>query len=168
MAMATKEEKIQSKQPSIKDAMNSPRGTKYTSGHSRQIQLSKMVTNDLINGLVLPLSIVERTEFLRAMHTVYPKFVVPSPRSICRDVLPKTVEKVESELKRICKSSRFVSVTIDTWTDRRMRCFYGITIHLIEQCLFKSYLLAFKYLSVVFIGISHRGENETLVNGIQL
>ncbi|CAF1444839.1 unnamed protein product [Didymodactylos carnosus] len=96
MALATKEEKIQSKQPSIKDAMNSPRGTKYTSGHPRQIQLSKMVTNDLIIGLVLPLSIVERPEFLRAMHTVDPKFVVPSRRSICRDVLPKTVEKVES------------------------------------------------------------------------
>ncbi|CAF1194011.1 unnamed protein product [Didymodactylos carnosus] len=137
MALATKEEKIQSKQPSIKDAMNSPRGTKYTSGHPRQIQLSKMVTNDLIIGLVLPLSIVERPEFLRAMHTVDPKFVVPSRRSIC--------------------------LTIDTWTDRRMRCFYGITIHLIEQCLFKSYLLAFKYLSGSHTGDKLLKEYEAIM-----
>jgi hypothetical protein len=81
-ALVTKEEKIQSKQPSIKDSMNSPRGTKYTSSHPRQIELSKMATNDLIIGLVLPLSIVKRPEFLQAMHTVDPKFVVPSRRSI--------------------------------------------------------------------------------------
>jgi zinc finger BED domain-containing protein 1 (E3 SUMO-protein ligase ZBED1) len=149
--LVIQEEKMQSKQPSIKDAMSSPRGTKYTSAHPRQMELSKMVTNDLIIGLVLPLSIVERPEFLRAMHTVDPKFVVPSRRSICRDILPKAIEKVESELKRICKLSRFVSLTLDMWTDRRMRCFYAITIHLIEQCLFKSHLLAFKHLSGMFL-----------------
>jgi len=148
--LVMKEEKSQLKQSSIKNAMISPRGTKYTRDHPRQIALSKMVTNDLIIGLVLPLSIVERPEFLQAMFTVDPKFVVPSRRSLCRDALPKMVEKVENELKRISKSSRFVSMTLDLWTDRRMRCFYAITIHFISQCLFKSHLLAFKYFSGMF------------------
>ena len=145
--LTMKEEKSQLKQPSIQNAMISPRGTKYTRDNPRQIALSKMITNDLIIGLMLPLSIVERPEFLQAMSTVDPKFVVPSRRSICRDVLPKIVDKVESELKEACKSSRFVALTLDLWTDRRMRCFYAITIHFINQCLFKSHLLAFKYLS---------------------
>ena len=81
------------------------------------------------------------------MFTFDQKFVVPSRRSICRDVLPKIVDKVESELKEVCQSSRFVALTLDLWTYRRMRCFYAITIHFINQCLFKSHLLAFKYLS---------------------
>jgi hypothetical protein len=148
--LAIKEEKSQLTQSSIKNAMMSPRGTKYTHDHPRQIALSKMVTNDLIIGLALPLSIVERPEFLQAMLTVDPKFVVPSRRSLCRDVLPKMVEKVEGELKRIFKSSRFLAMTLDLWTDRRMRCFYAITIHFISQCLFKSHLLAFKHFSGMF------------------
>ena len=148
--LAIKEETPQLKQPSIQNAMISPRGTKYTRDNPRQIALSKMVINDLIIGLMLPLSIVERPEFSQAMFTVDSKFVVPSRRSICRDVLPKMVDKVESELKQACKSIRFVALTLDLRIDRRMRSFYAITIHYINQCLFKSHLLAFKYLSGLF------------------
>lgn len=142
------------KQQSIKNALVSPRGTRYTNDNPRQIELSKMVTNDLIIGLALPLSIVERPEFVQAMRTVDPRFVVPSRRSLCRDVLPHAFAKVENELKRICKENRFVSLTLDIWTDRRMRSFFAVTLHLIEQCLFKSHLLAFKCLSG-----SHTGDN---------
>lgn len=145
-----KEENIRLKQSSIKNSMMSPRGTKYHVDHPRQKELSKMVTNDLIIGLGLPLSIVERPEFLRAMLTVDSKFVVPSRRSVCRDILPKAVHAIENHLKAICKSSRFVSLTLDAWTDRRMRCFYGVTIHLINENQFKSHLLAFKSLSGMF------------------
>ena len=63
--LVEKEEALKSKQPSIKSALVSPRGTKYASGHPRQVELSKMVTNDLVIGLALPLSIVERSEFLK-------------------------------------------------------------------------------------------------------
>jgi hypothetical protein len=148
--LTAKQEQCQLKQPSIKNALMSPRGTKYTHDHPRQMALAKMVTSDLIIGLALPLSIVERPEFLRAMVTVDSKFVVPSRRKLARDVLPKAVERVEAELQRICHASRFVSLTLDIWTDRRMRSFYAMTIHLIDQCVFKSHLLIFKYFSGMF------------------
>lgn len=149
--LATKEEKNVSQQPDIKTAMTSPRGTKYSSNHPRQMELSRMVTHDLIIGLALPLSLVERPEFLRAMQTVDSKFVAPSRRSLSRDILPKSIEKVENELKRICRENRSVSLTLDLWTDRRMRSFYAITIHLVDKKVFKSYLLAFKHLSGIYI-----------------
>ena len=133
--LTTKEEKPQLKQPSIQNAMISPRGTKYTRDNPRQIALSKMVINDLIIDLMLPLSIVERPEFSQAMFTVHPTFVVPSRMSICRDVLPKMIDKVESELKQACKSSRFVALTLDLCADRRIRWLHAITIHYINQCL---------------------------------
>ena len=136
-ALAVHDDKVKSKQPSIKDALKSSHGTKYASGHPRQMELSKMVINDFIIDLGLPLSIVERPGFLRAMHTVDHKFVVPSRRSLCRDVLPKMIEKVDVELKRICNAARFVSLTLDVWSDRRLRSFYAITVHHIDQCQFK-------------------------------
>lgn len=152
--LAAKQEQTNLKQTSIKIAMMSPRGTKYAHDHPRQISLAKMVTNDLIIGLALPLSIVERSEFLHAMATVDQMFIVPSRRKLARDVLPKLVGAVEAELKQICKASQFVSLTFDIWTDRRMRSFYAITVHLIDQCLFKSHLLAFKYISGMFFNFT--------------
>ena len=105
------EEKSQLKQPSMNNAMMSLCGTKYTRNHPQQITLSKMVTNDLTIDLALPFS------------TVDPKFVVPCGSYSCRDVLPKMVGNVESELKRISNSSRFLSMTLDLRIDRRMQCF---------------------------------------------
>ncbi|CAF1554127.1 unnamed protein product [Adineta ricciae] len=46
--LALKEEKILSQKPDIKTAMTSPRGTRHSSDHSRQIELSRVVTHDLI------------------------------------------------------------------------------------------------------------------------
>ena len=56
--LAAKQDQCQLKQPSIKNALMSPRGTKYAHDHSRQVALANMVTSDLIIGLALPLSIV--------------------------------------------------------------------------------------------------------------
>ena len=152
--LAAKQEQCQLKQPCIKNALMSPRDTKYAHDHPRQLALANMVISDLIIGLALPLSIVERPEFLRAMTTVDSKFAVLSRRTLARDTLPKAVERAETELQRICHASQFVSLTLDIWTDRRMRSFYAMTIHLIDQCVFKSHLLVFKYFAGMSFGFA--------------
>ena len=63
--------------------------TKYGSTHPRQIELTRMVFNDFIVGLDMPLSITEKPSFIHAMTIVDPKFRVPSRRSITVDYLPK-------------------------------------------------------------------------------
>ena len=63
--------------------------TKYGLAHPRQIESTRMVFNDFVIGLTLPLSITEKPSFVRAMMTVDSKFRIPSRRSITCSYLLK-------------------------------------------------------------------------------
>ncbi|CAF1416363.1 unnamed protein product [Rotaria sordida] len=144
------------KQISLEDSLSSSSHTsKYGPVHPRQVELTRMVFNDFIIGLDLPLSITEKPAFIQAMKTVDPKFHVPSRRSITSDYLPKLHEQITNNLKKACSSADFLSLTFDGWTDRRMRAFYAVTMHYIDQTgQIKAHLLAFNPLSG-----NHTGEN---------
>lgn len=82
------------------------------------------------------------------MKTVDPKFCVPSRRLITSDCLPKLHEQIINKLKSVCSLTDFISLTFDGWSDRRMRAFYAVTIHYIDQIgQLKAHLLAFNPLS---------------------
>ncbi|CAF1436072.1 unnamed protein product, partial [Didymodactylos carnosus] len=70
---ASKEKKSENKMQQVTlDTILSPTShtMKYGLGHLRQTELTKMVFNDLVLGLDLPLSITEKPAFVRAM-TIY-------------------------------------------------------------------------------------------------
>lgn len=119
---------------------------KYNTRNTRQMELTKMIVNDLIVDLGLPLSIVERPAFLRAMKTVDPKFSVLSRRSLSRDSLPTALESVMTKVKKACDDAKFVALTLDVWSDRRMRSFIAITMHTVAEtdASFQNYLLTFQ------------------------
>lgn len=121
----------------------------YGAQNPRQQELTRMVVHDLIIDLGLPVSIVDHPTFVRAMNIVDPKFVLVSRRSLCRKVLPTALEELMVKLKRICYESRFLSLTLDIWTDRRVRAFLAITMHTINEVNgnFNNYLITFRPLS---------------------
>jgi hypothetical protein len=137
------------KQPTLLDTLSTPpRLSRYATIHPRQLELSEMVFKDLIIELDLPLSILKKPAFIRAMSVVDPKFRVPSRRLLTCDYLPKLYDQLIMKLKKICSSTPFVSLTFDAWTDRRMRAFYAVTVHYVDQVgQSKSHLLAFNPLS---------------------
>ena len=116
---------------------------KYGDKNSRQLELTRMIVQDLIIDLGLPLSIVDHPAFLRAMNTIDPKFTVLSRRSLCREALPATLEQIMEKVREACNEAQFVALTLDLWSDRRMRTFIGITMHTISKNdnSFKNYLL---------------------------
>jgi len=59
------------------------------------------------------------------------------------------LEQITMKLKQACRDAQFVSLTLDVWTDRRMRAFLAVTMHTISESddVFKNYLLAFQPLS---------------------
>ncbi|CAF1205489.1 unnamed protein product [Didymodactylos carnosus] len=135
----------------------------YGLSHPRQIELNNMIINDLIIDLGLPLSIVERPAFLRAISKVDFKFHVQSRRSICRESIPAVYDKIIGELKTICTTAKFISLTLDIWTDRRMRPFYAVTGHSIIDCIFKSYVLLFLPLTGSHTGEALLNEFEKII-----
>ncbi|CAF2818912.1 unnamed protein product [Rotaria sp. Silwood2] len=123
--------------------------SKYGSVHPRQVELTRMVFNDFIIALDLPLSITEKPAFIQAMNTVDPKFRIPSRRSITSDYLSKLHEQIINKLKNACSLADFLSLTFDGWTDRRLQTFYAVKMHYIDQMeQLKTHLLGFNPLSV--------------------
>ncbi|CAF0994470.1 unnamed protein product [Didymodactylos carnosus] len=98
------------------------------------------------------------------MSTADSKFHVQSRRSICRESIPALYDKMIRELKTICTTAEFISLTLDIWTDRRMRPFYAVTGHSIIDCVFKSYVLSFLSLTGSHTGEALLNEFEKIIS----
>ena len=62
------------------------------------------------------------------MNLVDPKFTITSRRTLSRSTVPRLYNNMNKELKRFCDHQvEFISLTLDIWTDRRMRAFYAMT-----------------------------------------
>jgi len=92
----------------------------------------------------LPLSIVDNVSFKNFMNDADPKYAPVSRRNITRTFLPALEKRIISKLKEICCKVNHVSLTLDLWTDRRMRSYFGITLHAIIHDEYKSFLLSFE------------------------
>ncbi|CAF1493068.1 unnamed protein product, partial [Didymodactylos carnosus] len=83
---------------------------------------------------------------------------------ICRESIPALHVKMIRELKTICTTAEFISLTLDIWTDRRMRPFYAVTGHSIVDCVFKSYVLSFLPLTGSHTGEALLNEFEKIIS----
>ena len=102
-----------------------------------------MIVKLFIVELGLPMSIVDRSAFPRAMHIVDPHFSMPSRRSIARSALPALYEQMVINIKSRCFTANHAAASLNCWTDRRMRPFFSVTAHTINRGHFESYVLAF-------------------------
>lgn len=102
----------------------------------------------------MPVSMVEQPWFKNFMKVVDPKFRVPTRYTFSSHIKSSFSSK-QSKLKALLVETKWVSCTLDMWSDRRMRSYMGITVHLLSADLqLNSYLLDFSY----FTG-SHTAEN---------
>lgn len=131
---------------------------KYGFGHSQQRAITDAIISDLIINCSMPLSIVENVNFRHFLEVVDSRY---SP--ICRSTVSSTLSKLATtsreKIRQQLSSASIggVSVTVDIWSDRKMRGFLGVTAHTMLVCegsvSAKSYLLCCKR----FKG-SHTGE----------
>ncbi|CAF4766171.1 unnamed protein product [Rotaria magnacalcarata] len=94
----------------------------------------------------MPLSIVDHVSFKNFMNDVDPKYKPIHRRDITRSFLPTLHQRCIKKLQEICAQSTYVSLTLDVWTDRRMRSYFGVTLHTIINDKYKSFLLSFEQL----------------------
>ncbi|CAF1166722.1 unnamed protein product [Didymodactylos carnosus] len=105
----------------------------YGSFHSRQLEITDAIVKDLVIDMGLPLSMVEREGFHCFMKKIDPKYSIVSRRAVSRDYMPRLYTKMIENLKFLYNEARWFSLTLDTWTDRRQRCFFAVTGHTILQ-----------------------------------
>jgi hypothetical protein len=67
------------------------------------------------------------------MQIVDPKWVPCSAKWVSSVKLPSLFGEIKEKLRSILLVPAFVCVTVDLWTDRKMRSFMGITVHFMEM-----------------------------------
>ncbi|CAF1468433.1 unnamed protein product [Adineta steineri] len=132
-------------QPKINNIF-SPDSEKYSTANKRQQQLTNSIIQNLIINMSLPLSIVDNASFKHFMNDVDPKYKLINRRDITRSYLPVLHKKCVSKLQDICARSNYISLTLDIWSDRRLRSYFGITLHTIINDIYKSFLISFERL----------------------
>ncbi|CAF2680436.1 unnamed protein product [Rotaria sp. Silwood2] len=132
-------------QPKITNIFNRE-NEKYSANNKRQQLLTNSLIRNLIINMSLPLSIVDNESFMNFMLDADPKYKMINRRDITRSFLPIMYKKCIKKLQDICNRSKYVSLTLDIWSDRRMRSYFGITLHTIIDDQYKTYVLSFERL----------------------
>jgi hypothetical protein len=144
-----------SSQPQISQFVTSSK-QQYTSSHPQQNAITRSVLSDLVIVCNLPLSIIEHPSFRRFLSVVDTRYSPVSRRTLTSKLDGAVLEK-QTKLKNSLANVEDISVTVDIWSDRKMRGFLGITAHWLDDgeggIVLKSALLACNRFSG-----SHTGE----------
>lgn len=131
-----------------------PKADKYHPSHARQKELVNAIVDDLVLEGCLPISLVQQTWFASFMKVIDPKFIMPSRYKIESTIDVRYKMKREVVRQKLF-SANAVSLTLDMWSDRRMRSYLGVTVYLLTADMqFEGFLLDF-----VAASGSHTGEN---------
>ncbi|KAL7881094.1 hypothetical protein SRHO_G00033480 [Serrasalmus rhombeus] len=65
-----------------------------------------------------PFSVVENQGFRRLLHTLEPKYTIPSRTHFTRTVIPNLYEESKSKIVQILKDAASIAITTDGWTSR--------------------------------------------------
>lgn len=118
-------------QPSISQFLDTRVGH-YSMSHPQQKAISNAILSDLIIDCNVPLSIVENKSFRHFLAVLDSKYT-----PVCRRTLTTKTESLaeerRSKLKTQLSNTYHVSVTVDIWSDRKMRGFLGVTVHWMER-----------------------------------
>ena len=104
----------------------------YSSTHPQQKALTNAILSDLVIDCNLPLSIIEHPSFRHFMKVADSKY-----NPVCRRTLTSKTENTTAErrskLRTQLSNIEHVSVTVDIWSDRRIRGYLGVTVHYMEK-----------------------------------
>ncbi|KAI7808688.1 hypothetical protein IRJ41_011592 [Triplophysa rosa] len=117
-------------QPSISQFLDSRVGH-YSMSHPQQKAITNAILSDFID-CNFPLSIVENKSF-RHFLTVFDSKYSPVCHRTLTSKTENLAEERRSKLKTQLSKIDHVSVTVDIWSDRKMRGFLGVTVHWIEK-----------------------------------
>ena len=140
-------------QPTVSGFFKPRSSQGYSQSNPDQMKKTASFVDNISVGCGLPLSIVENPHFVAFCTDMDPMFHLPSCSHLSRQLLPSAVSRKVSAVQSKLQSARFVSLTLDIWTDRRCHSFLAATVHSFVRCEVTSMLLSF----VSFKG-SHTGQ----------
>ncbi|XP_004210748.1 uncharacterized protein LOC101239302 [Hydra vulgaris] len=115
--------------------------TTYGRTHPKQRRILAAVVKHLVVGASLPVSIVASEHFRRYNNVLDPQCSTIS-RFVVKTYLEKTYTDAKEKLtENLCQAAS-ISLTLDIWSDRKMRGYLGVTAHYIHNYHCHTRLLA--------------------------
>lgn len=143
---------VKTEQPKVYELFNKSAAYKSDSARAKLVTLKigRFIVKDL-----RPFSVVSNQGFRDLVHTLDPKYVIPSRTYFSDTVIPDMYEQVKTEVLASLSKATQVSLTTDGWTSRATESYITITsCHITEDWTFQNYVLQTRY-----IGESHTGQN---------
>ena len=100
----------------------------YGMAHAQQKASTKSIVEDLIVQCNMPISIVENKHFCKFLTTVDSRYV-PISRSGAAAYIERMVDATRKSVQDQLELVKSVCITVDIWSDRRMRAFISVTAH---------------------------------------
>lgn len=123
--------------------------TDVTKTKYKENRVVASITKNLIIRCNFPLNLVEKPAFRDFMKECNFKCPSISSKRIKYDIIPSFSNVVMKRIQDALNSTQHVTLTVDTWSDRRCRSYLGITCHFIDQKMipqaFLIDFLRFKY-----------------------
>ncbi len=91
---------------------------------------------------MLALSLVESLAFKMFVHTLDPRYTLPSRKHLSTKLLTEKQKAIQCRLIELLGSVECVSVTLDMWSNRQMKGYIGITCHFIKRWSMQTVLLS--------------------------
>ncbi|CAF1108654.1 unnamed protein product [Brachionus calyciflorus] len=117
---------------------------KFNYNHPIQRKLDKQLVRLVVNSS-MPLSLIDHPDFKLFLYQLNSQFRTSSRKRLSNTLVPMLYNDVFNKINLKLKESTTVTVTVDAWTDARMKAFLGVTGHIIDKewnCL--SFLLECK------------------------
>ncbi|CAF4804796.1 unnamed protein product [Rotaria socialis] len=126
-----------------------------SSSNTKQNRINISIAKYLIIKCNLPLNLVENSAFREFMKECNVKWNPISSKKLKHDGISFFADKMKTNLHATLNGVKFVTLTVDGWSDRRGRSFIGVTCHFINyKCESQAFLIDF-----VRLKGPHTGEN---------
>ncbi|XP_048867866.1 zinc finger BED domain-containing protein 4-like isoform X8 [Brienomyrus brachyistius] len=106
--------------------------SKWEPMDTRQVALTDSIVTYIVNGL-LPLSTVENKDFIAVLQLAEPLFIMPSRRDLTQNLIPQRTTSVKYHLINQMHNAYNICLTVDLWSNRSMRSFFGMTGNFISN-----------------------------------
>jgi hypothetical protein len=118
--------------------------TELSSSNNKQNHINMSIAKYLIIKCNLPLNLVENSAFRQFMSECNVKWNPISSKKLKHDGIASFTDKMKKILHETLNDAKFVTLTVDGWTDRRGRSFIGVTCHFINyKCEPQAFLIDF-------------------------
>lgn len=114
---------------------------KYASNDYQQVQITDALVSFIAVNL-LPLSIVESSHFHDLMNASNLKYQVSTRKTLSTKLLPSKKSKIQGRVQNSKQKAESVCVTVDLWSNRQMRSYFGMAAHFIMDWSMQSVMLA--------------------------